>query len=73
MHGYQVVSTCIHSGDGGWQVRVVDLDEKRYQDESLWDVGLGESQPTAFAISDGKGEAVITNQLHDRADNVPVR
>jgi len=25
------------SGDGGWQVRSVDVEEKGYQDRPLWD------------------------------------
>jgi len=36
----QVVSICILSGDGGWQVRDVGVEEKGCQDRSLWDAVL---------------------------------
>ena len=29
-----------HGGDGGWQVRDVDVEEKGRQDRSLWDAVL---------------------------------
>jgi len=35
-----VVSICILSGDGGWQVRDVDVEEKGRQDRYLWDTVL---------------------------------
>ena len=37
MHDCQVVSICILSGDGGWQVRDVDVEKRGRQDRSLWD------------------------------------
>jgi len=52
------------SGDGGWQVRNIDCEEKVCQDRSLWDAVLKASQPAPFAISSGKGEAAIAG-LYD--------
>jgi len=40
MHDCYVVSICIVSGDGGWQVRGVDVEQKGRQDISLWDAVL---------------------------------
>jgi len=40
MHDCKIVSTCILSGDGGWQVRDVDVEEKRFQERSLSDAVL---------------------------------
>jgi len=37
MHDCWVVSICILYGDGGWQVRDVDVEGKERQDRSLWD------------------------------------
>jgi len=54
-----ISSVCILSGDGGWQVRDVDVEEKGCQGRSEWDPLLEASQPDPFAISGGKGEAVI--------------
>jgi len=60
-------------GDGGWQVRGVDVEEKGCEDESLWDAKLEASEPTPSAVSSGKGEATITNQPHDQADHASSR
>jgi len=40
MHDCSIVSICILSGDGGWQFRDVDVEEKGRQDRSLWDAVL---------------------------------
>ena len=40
MHNCSVVGVCILSGDAGWQVRSVDIEEKECQDGSLWDAIL---------------------------------
>jgi len=40
MHDCLIVSMCIPSGDIGWQVRDVDVEEKGRQDRSLWDAVL---------------------------------
>jgi len=47
------------------------LKEKGCQDVSLWEAVLEASLPTAFAISGGKGEAAISNKLHDHAEHAP--
>ena len=39
------------------------------QDGSLWD-SIVKLSP--FVFTDGKGEAAITNQLHDQVDRVPI-
>jgi len=39
MHDCEVVKTCILSGDD-WQVGDVDVEEKGWQDRSLWDAVL---------------------------------
>jgi len=36
MHDCSVVSICIISGDGVWQVRGVDVEQKGRQDRPLW-------------------------------------
>jgi len=51
----------------------VDVEEKGYQDGSLRDAIPEASYPILIAVSGGKGEAAITNQLHDQPDNAPVR
>ena len=53
----------IFSGDGGWQVRVVDIEEKGRQNRSLWDAVLEASKPAPFTVSVGKGETAIANYL----------
>jgi len=68
-----VVGVCILSGDGGWQVKGLDVEEKGCQNGSLMDAILEALQPSLFAVSGGKGEAAITNQLHDQPDHAPVR
>ena len=37
MHDCWIVSICILSGDGGWQVRDAGVEEKGWQDRYLWD------------------------------------
>ena len=37
MHDCWIVSICMLSGDGGWQVRDAGVEEKGWQDSSLWD------------------------------------
>jgi len=64
---------CILSGDGGWQVRGVDVEKKRCQDGSLWEAVLEVSQPAPFVVTGGKGEAAIANHFHDQPDPVSVR
>jgi len=59
MRDCYIVSVCILSGDGGWQVRDVDVEEKGCQGRSVWDALLEASQLDLFAIAGGKGEAVI--------------
>jgi len=66
-------SSAYVSGDGGWQVRDLDVEEKGRQDRSLWDAVLEASQPAPLAISDGKGKAAIANHLHDHVDHVSIR
>jgi len=36
MHDCKIVSIYILSGDSGWQVRDLDVEEKGRQDRSLW-------------------------------------
>jgi len=43
------------SGDGGWQVIGVDVEEKGYQNGSLWEAILEVLLPIQFAFSGGKG------------------
>ena len=64
---------CILSGDGGCQVRDVDVKEKGRQDRSLSDAILETSQPPYFAVSGGEDEAAIANHLHDHEDHVSIR
>ena len=66
-----VVSICILSGDGGWQVRL--MLKRRGARTSLWDTVLEASWPTPFAISGGKGKTTIANHLHDHVDHVSIR
>jgi len=73
IHDYLIVSICILSGDGGRQVRDVDVEERGRQDRPLWDAVPEASQPAPFAVSGGKGKAAIFNHLHDHADHVSIR
>ena len=68
-----VVSICILSGDGGWQVRDVDVEEKGRQDRSLRDDVLEASWPASFAVSGGEGEPAVANHLHDHVNHVSIR
>ena len=73
MHHCKVASIRILSGDGGWQVRDVDVEEKRCQDEFLWDVILEASSPAPFVFSCGKGKIAIANHPNDHPDHVSSR
>jgi len=50
-----------------------EVDEKGWQDGSLWNTIHEELQLASFVATGGKGEAAITNQLHDQVDHVSVR
>jgi len=60
-------------GDGVWQVRDVDVEEKRRQDRSLWDAVLGASQPASFVVSVVEDEAAIANHLRDHVNRVSIK
>jgi len=61
MHDCWVVSICILSGDGGWQAKEEDVEEKGCLDRFLCDAVLQASYPASFAVSGGEGEAAIAN------------
>jgi len=58
---------CILSGDGDWQVRDVDVEEKGCHDRSLWDAVLRRRNLLRMS------EAAMANHLHDHADHVSSR
>jgi len=64
----------ILTGDGGWQVRGVDVEKRRgaMMDPYVRPF-LRRRNLLPFDVSSGKGDAAITNKFHDQADHAPVR
>jgi len=73
MHDCQFFSICILFGDGVWQVRDVDVEEKGRQDRPCGTPFLRRRKPASFAVSGDKGKAAIANHLHDHVDHVSIR
>jgi len=61
----QRMQPCILAGDGGCQVRGVDVEEKGCQGRSLRNTILEASLPASLVVTGGKAAAAIANQIHD--------